>query len=166
MLALVGVPGIYIHSLFGSRSYHAGVEQTGHYRSINREKFRRSDLERELANPASLRNRIFYSYLHLIRTRTAQRAFHPNAPQQVLSVHPALFVLLRAAPDRSTPLLCIHNVSNAEQPYQANLGSLPFPCSGQVRDLITGATFPVDVSGNLTLHLAPYQVLWLTGRVG
>ncbi|MDH4136388.1 MAG: sugar phosphorylase [Anaerolineae bacterium] len=166
MLSLAGVPGIYVHSLFGSRSYHAGVEQTGHYRSINREKFRRSDLERELANPASLRHRIFYSHLHLIRTRTAHRAFHPNASQQVLSVHPALFVLLRTAPDGSASLLCIHNVSDAEQPFQANLDSLLFPCSGQVCDLITGATFPVDVSGNLTLHLAPYQVLWLTGHVG
>ena len=165
MLSLAGVPGIYVHSLFGSRSYHAGVEQTDHYRSINREKFRRSDLERELANPASLRNRIFYSYLHLIRTRTAHRAFHPNGPQQVLSVHPALFVLLRTAPDGSASLLCIHNVSNAQQPFHANLDSLLLPCSGQVRDLITGATFPVGVSGDLTLHLAPYQVLWLTGRV-
>ncbi len=166
MLSLAGVPGIYVHSLFGSHSYHAGVEQTGHYRSINREKFRRSDLERELANPTSLRNRIFYSYLHIIRTRTAHRAFHPNGPQQVLSVHPALFVLLRTAPDGSASLLCIHNVSNAEQPFQANLDSLLFPCSGQVHDLITGATFPVDVSGNLTLQLAPYQVLWLMGRLG
>jgi len=166
MLSLAGVPGIYVHSLFGSQSYHAGVEQTGHYRSINREKFHRSDLERELVNPDSLRNRIFYSYLHLIRTRTAHRAFHPNGPQQVLSVHPALFILLRTVPDGSASLLCIHNVSNAEQPFQANLDSLLFPCSGQVRDLITGMTFPVDVSGNLTLHLAPYQVLWLTGHVG
>jgi glycosidase len=165
MLSLAGVPGIYVHSLFGSHSYHAGVEQTGHYRSINREKFRRSDLERELANPRSLRNRVFYPYLHLVRTRTTQRAFHPNSPQQVLSVHPALFVLLRTASDESASLLCIHNVSNAEQPFQANLDPLLFPCSGQVRDLITGAIFPVDVSGNLTLDLAPYQVLWLTGRV-
>ena len=166
MLALAGVPGIYVHSLFGSRSYHAGVKQSGHYRSINREKFRRSDLERELADPASLRHRVFYPYLHLIRTRAAQRAFHPNGPQQVLYVHPALFVLLRTAPNGSASLLCIHNVSNAEQRFQANLDSLPFPCPGQVRDLITGTTFPVDASGNLTLHLAPYQVLWLTGRIG
>lgn len=166
MLALAGVPGIYVHSLFGSRSYHAGVKQTGHYRSINREKFRRSDLERELADRASLRHRVFYPYLHLTHTRTAHRAFHPNGPQQVLYVHPALFVLLRTAPNESASLLCIHNVSNAEQPFQANLDPLPFPCSGQVRDLITGTTFPVDAAGNLTLHLDPYQVLWLTGCAG
>jgi len=174
MLALAGVPGIYVHSLFGSRSYHAGVEQTGHYRSINRQKFRRSDLERELADPASLRQRVFYPYLRLIRTRTAHRAFHPNGPQQVLYVHPALFVLLRTAPNESASLLCIHNVSHAEQPFQADLGSLShvppnlgdLGGCGQVRDLITGTTFPVDASGRLSLHLAPYQVLWLTGCVG
>ena len=175
MLALAGVPGIYVHSLVGSRSYHAGVERTGHHRSINREKFRRSDLERALADPASLRHRVFYPYLHLIRTRTAHRAFHPNGPQQVLYVHPALFVLLRTAPNNgSASLLCIHNVSNAEQPFQADLGSLShgppnfwgLGGCGQVRDLITGTTSPVDASGKLSLHLAPYQVLWLTGCVG
>ena len=164
MLALAGVPGVYVHSLFGSRSYHAGVEQTGRYRSINREKFRRGHLERELADPTSLRHRVFYPYLHLIRTRTAHRAFHPNGPQQVLSVHPALFVLLRRAPEGGEALLCIHNVSGAEQLFQANLDSLLLPRSGQVQDLITGASFPMDASGDLTLHLAPYQVLWLTGR--
>jgi len=164
MLALAGVPGVYVHSLFGSRSYHAGVEQTGRYRSINREKFRRGHLERELADPTSLRHLVFYPYLHLIRTRTAHRAFHPNGPQQVLSVHPALFVLLRRAPEGGEALLCIHNVSGAEQLFQANLDSLLLPRSGQVQDLITGASFPMDASGDLTLHLAPYQVLWLTGR--
>jgi len=164
MLSLAGVPGIYVHSLFGSRSDPAGVEQTGRYRSINREKFRRDELEQELADPSSLRHKVFYPYLHLIRTRAAHPAFHPNGPQQVLSIHPALFVLLRIAPDGDTSLLCIHNVSNAEQPFSANLASLPFPHSGQVRDLITGAAFPVDTSGDLSLRVAPYQVLWLVGE--
>ena len=164
MLSLAGVPGIYVHSLFGSRSWREGVEQTGRYRSINREKFRRDELEQELADPSSLRHKVFYPYLHLIRTRAAHPAFHPNGPQQVLSIHPALFVLLRIAPDGDTSLLCIHNVSNAEQPFSANLASLPFPHSGQVRDLITGAAFPVDTSGDLSLRVAPYQVLWLVGE--
>ena len=164
MLSLAGVPGVYVHSLFGSRSYPAGVEQTGRYRSINREKFRRGELERELADPSSLRHQVFYPYLHLIRTRAAHPAFHPNGPQQVLSIHPALFVLLRTASDGDTSLLCIHNVSNAEIPFSANLASLPFPRSGQVRDLITGATFLVDTSGDLSLQVASYQVLWLTGK--
>ena len=164
MLSLAGVPGIYVHSLFGSRSYHAGVEQTGRYRSTNREKFQRDELERELSDPSSLRHRVFYPYLRLIRARAAHRAFHPNGAQQVLSIHPALFVLLRTAPDGSESLLCIHNVSGAEQSFSANLAPLPLPHSGQVRDLVTGITFPVNGSGDLSLRVAPYQVLWLTGE--
>ena len=39
MLALAGVPGIYVHSLFGSRSCERCREATGHARSLNREKF-------------------------------------------------------------------------------------------------------------------------------
>ncbi|RLC87210.1 MAG: sugar phosphorylase [Chloroflexi bacterium] len=161
MLALAGAPGIYVHSLFGSRSYRAGVEQTGRYRSINREKFRRDKLERALADPSSLRNRVFYPYLCLIRARTAHRAFHPNGPQRILTVHPSLFALLRTAPDGSESLLCVHNVSNVEQPFSVNLNSLPFPHSGQVRDIITGDVFPVKSSSKLSLSVTPYQSLWL-----
>jgi len=162
MLGLPGVPGIYFHSLFGSRSYHAGVEQTGHYRSINREKSRRQTLERALADPSSLRHRVFYPYLHLIRTRAAHPTFHPNGSQRVLSVQPALFVLLRTAPDESESVLCVHNVSAVKQPFQVHLDSLPFRRSDQVRDLITGTVFSASQSGDLALELAPYQVLWLT----
>jgi len=163
MLSLAGVPGIYIHSLFGSRSYHAGVEQTGRYRSINREKFRREPLERALGDSSSLRHRVFYPYRNLIRTRAAHRAFHPSGLQQVISVLPSFFVVLRSAPDGSEALLCIHNVSGSEQFLRIDLDALPLPHAGQVHDLVTGAAFPVDVSGELSLRVVPYQVLWLTG---
>jgi glycosidase len=165
MLSLAGVPGIYVHSLFGSRSHQAGVEQTGRYRSINREKFQRDQLEEALADPASLRHQVFYPYLHLIRTRTAHRAFHPNGAQEVLSLHPALFSLIRTSPDGPEAVLCITNVSGEEQHLQIGLDALPLSFSGQVQDLITGVDFPVDVSGDLRLKVAPYQVLWLAGKM-
>jgi glycosidase len=162
MLSLAGVPGIYVHSLFGSRSHHLHVEQTGQRRSINREKFRRDQLERALADPSSLRHRVFYPYRHLIRVRTGRSAFHPHGLQRVLSVHPAVFALLRAAPDGSEAVVCLHNLSNAEQLVQVHLPTSPFPHAGRVRDLLTGAAFSVDASGLLTLSLLPYQVMWLT----
>jgi sucrose phosphorylase len=37
MLSLIGVPGIYFHSLFGSRGWMEGVKISGHNRTINRE---------------------------------------------------------------------------------------------------------------------------------
>ena len=162
MLSLAGVPGIYVHSLFGSRSFHAGVAQTGRYRSINRQKFERSRLEQALADPSSLRHRVFYPYLHLIRTRAAHRAFHPNSAQQIVSLHPAVFGLLRTTPDEHDMVLCIHNVSSASQHIQVEPDVLCLPHQGRLHDVIAGDIFPVDGSGNLTLHVAPYQVLWLT----
>ena len=39
LLSLPGVPGIYVHSLLGSRNWPEGVAQTGHNRTINRRKF-------------------------------------------------------------------------------------------------------------------------------
>lgn len=165
MLSLAGVPGIYVHSLFGSRSYHAGVERTGRYRSINREKFQRGRLEQALADPSCLRHKAFYPYLRLIRTRIMHRAFHPNGPQRVLLLHPSLFVLLRTAPDESESLLCVHNVSSEERALRLNLAALPFLHTGLMRDLIRWTTHSVDGIGHLTLHLAPYQVLWLVGEM-
>ncbi|RLC90133.1 MAG: sugar phosphorylase [Chloroflexi bacterium] len=154
MLALQGMPAIYVHSLFGSRNYREGVAQTGRYRSINREKFRRADLEAALADPASLRHQVFYPYLQLLRARAAHPAFHPNGPQRVLNLHPAVFAVLRTAPDGSEALLCLHNVTNTEvaiSPEQR----------GVLRDIVTGATFHLPDGGG-TLTLAPYQVLWLS----
>lgn len=38
LLTLAGLPGIYFHSMFGSRSWFEGVRQNGHKRAINRQK--------------------------------------------------------------------------------------------------------------------------------
>ncbi len=59
MLSLIGVPGIYFHSLFGSRGWRRGVEITGRNRSINRQKLVREELEGELAAPGSRRRLVF-----------------------------------------------------------------------------------------------------------
>jgi glycosidase len=164
MLSMAGVPGIYVHSLFGSRSARASVEQTGRYRSINREKFRRDELERELADPSSLRHKVFYPYLHLIRTRAARRAFHPNGAQQVLFDlvgNEALFALMRTSPDGDEKIICIHNVSDAAQPFRVNLKALSVRHAGTLVDIISGASYPVGADDDLKLTVSPYQVLWL-----
>ncbi len=164
MLSLAGVPGIYVHSLFSSRSYHAGVGQTGRYRSINREKFRRDELERELANPSSLRHKVFYPYLHLIRTRAAHPAFHPNGAQEVLFGNESLFTLVRISPDGDERVLCVHNVSGAARPFQADLKTLSIRHAGVLRDVISGTAYPVGDGDDLALTVGPYQVLWLAGE--
>ncbi len=146
MLAFVGVPGIYLSSLFGGRNDRAGVAATGRYRSINREKLGADQLLTTLNDPASLSARVFSRYRHLLDVRSAEAAFHPLGTQTVLDLDPHLFVLERVAPGGAARLLAIHNVS-------AEPVSLTLPHSGINR--LDGRTLSGDVT------LAPYQFIWL-----
>jgi sucrose phosphorylase len=160
MLALQGVPGIYVHSLFGSRSWQEGVERTGRYRTINREKFRRAELEAALADPASLRHRVFTAFRSLLKARRAHAAFHPNGPQRVLDLGPGLFALVRTPPGGGDALLCLHSVCDGPQTLRIGGDHLPWPHAAAARDVVSGDRFPVE-EGHLALELPPYRVLWL-----
>jgi sucrose phosphorylase len=96
MFALVGMPGIYFHSLFGSRSWNKGVEITGHNRTINRQKLDRQELEHELTDPGSRRAGVFYRLKALLLARAAHPAFSPYSPQRILNLNPAVFCIVRA----------------------------------------------------------------------
>jgi sucrose phosphorylase len=116
MLSLQGVPGIYFHSLFGSRGDRTGAVTSGIHRRINRQKLQRPDLERELSMPATLRARVFGGFRDLLALRRAHRAFAPNAPQRVLNLDARVFAVLRESADGNDRVLCLHNVSG--QPVQ------------------------------------------------
>ncbi len=152
MLMIVGMPGIYFHSLFGSRGWSEGVEQTGRNRTINREKLTRERLDHELAEPGSLRQIVFDAYGRLLRARSSSPAFHPLGGQQIVDAGPGIFGLWREAPDGSARVLALQNVTAA--PQLVALTALGW--RGPARDLITGA---VAASGEVTL--APYQALWI-----
>jgi sucrose phosphorylase len=137
------------------------VERTGRYRTINREKLGDAELKEALSDPTSLRHEVFYRYVHLLRICRAQRSFHPNGPQKVLSDNPALFALLRTSPDGREHLLCVHNVSDEEQHFQADLGELGVPHSGALEDLVYPTRHLVNEDGRFRVSVAPYQVLWL-----
>jgi sucrose phosphorylase len=115
MLALQGVPGIYFHSLFGSRSWPEGIQQTGSKRAINRRKLLRSELEAALADASSLPSRVFTQYCGLLRHRAGNPAFHPQGVQKVLDAGRGIFALQRTSPDGKQTMLCLHNVTNRMQ---------------------------------------------------
>jgi len=159
MLALAGVPGIYAHSLLGSQSWQEGVAQTGHNRTINREKLDRADLERELADPASLRSRVFPAYRRLLDARASDAAFHPEGSQRVLLLDPAIFCLIRTSPHEDSQVLCAHNVSSQRRVLTLQPDALSLP-SGTWHDLLAGESYSVSDRG-IDLSLSPYQVRWL-----
>ncbi len=159
MLSLAGVPGIYFHSLFGSRGWPEGVLQTGRNRTINRQKLERSALEAELDDPASLRALVFSAYAQLLRARAAQPAFDPHAPQLVLDAGRPIFALLRAASDGAGRVLCLLNAAPTPQPARVDWSAAGLPAPTRAVDLLTGRPEPLDPAAPLLL--APYQYRWL-----
>lgn len=148
MLSLIGVPGIYFHSLFGSRGWLEGVKQTGRNRTINREKCDFDSMQDELANSQSLRAKVFSRYSQLLSARANSSAFHPHGTQKILNLHNSVFAVQRISPDGKTHVLCLHNVSAAKITFKTSFES--------AIDLLTGqAIQPSQVS------LDPYQILWM-----
>ncbi len=159
MLALAGVPGIYVHSLIGSRSWHEGVTQTGRNRTINREKIERVTLESDLADQASLRSRVYTAYRRLLDARSSEPAFHPNGRQRILMLDDSVCTLLRTSPDGNSQVLCAHNVSDREQEIHISPTALDLR-PGVWRDLLSGEEFRAG-DAQLTLTLAPYDIRWV-----
>ncbi len=157
MLALAGLPGIYFHSLLGSRGWPAGVALTGQNRTINRQKLLRAELERDLAAPDSLRRRVFRSLRWLLRVRAGHPAFDPYGSQQVVDCGEPLFALLRESRKTDERVLCLHNVSASVQ--EVCLDPRNLLGGGRYADLISGSV--LRAGGRGSLRLSPYQVLWL-----
>jgi glucosylglycerate phosphorylase len=111
MLSIQGVPGIYFHSLFGSRNWAEGVQSAGYKRAINRQKLELSDLERKLADPTSLQSLVYDRFRRLLSIRCGSAAFHPNGRQEILDAGPGVFTVLRTSPGSDRRALCLHNVT-------------------------------------------------------
>ncbi|MBK8824202.1 MAG: sugar phosphorylase [Anaerolineales bacterium] len=148
MLSLTGLPGIYFHSLFGSRGWLAGVQQTGRNRTINREKCDFDILQSELADEDSLRSKVFTRYCQLLNARKSTPAFHPHGRQNILNIHPAVFAVERVSPDEQARVLCLHNVSAQKIMVATEFES--------ATDLFTGRSLPIS-----EITLEPYQILWM-----
>jgi sucrose phosphorylase len=161
MLALRGVPGVYFHSLFGSRGWPEGVRETGRARTINREKVALRQLEAELASAGSLRHQVFAGYSRLLRLRAASPAFHPAGDQVIHRLGSALFAVQRTAPDGRDSILCLHNVSARQQRVHVSLNGLGAGRSPRVEEMIQGEVITPGDDGVLALLLSPYQVRWL-----
>ena len=151
LLSLTGVPGIYVHSLFGSRNCHACYERTGRARSLNREKFLLSEVEDFLSAENSHQSRVFAGYRAMLATRRQHPAFHPLANQQVHHLGPTIFAMERVAPAGEERMLCLTNVSGQESRV-----SLP---RGRWRNVLTGE----NVRGDGVI-MPGYAVMWLLSQ--
>lgn len=111
VLAMPGVPGIYFHSLVGSRNYHQGLENTGLKRSINRQKIFWKHLKKSLDSPCTEANIIFSSYKKLISIRINEKAFNPFGPFSFPNFNNQVFAVKQTSIDAKETILAFHNFS-------------------------------------------------------
>ena len=157
MLSLAGVPGIYVHSLFGSRNCLDCVKETNRFRSINREKFDLPTLVNEINETDQLKFRVFSGYKKLLAVRKEQAAFHPVASQKVIQVFNQVFAVLRKALNGEL-VLCLINVTDGKTEFDLSCEDHGLPVDGIWRDLLSEAQ--VHASGEVKLELQPYQCCW------
>jgi len=148
MLSLIGLPGIYFHSLFGSRNWADGVQITNHNRTINRQKLERVELEEELKSPVSLRCQVFTRFRQMLLARSSSAAFHPHGSQKILDAGNRIFALSRISPDGTKNVLCLQNITQQAQRIENLINKT-------ARDLLTNRL------QNSKIILRPYQTMWL-----
>ncbi|MBN1950115.1 MAG: hypothetical protein JW801_02875 [Bacteroidales bacterium] len=149
MMSFRGIPAFYIHSLLGTPNYYEGVKQTGMPRSINRRKWERDELEKQLAADG-MQGKILKELLRRIAIRKQQKAFHPEAAQSVIQEEKELFILCRGDKEK---VWVVANLS--DQPLR-----LEHVAKSWLQDLSTDLLSGEKQIGN-GWKLAPYQVRWL-----
>lgn len=142
LLAVIGIPAIYYHSMFGSRPDHEGMQTTGISRRINRAVLDADALVEELHHDPR-RMAVFGGLSAMLDVRRRHIAFSPFGTQEVEQHDDRVFVVRRGAgtPDE---LVCATNVTGEPVALRGIAGI----------DVLTGeAVGP--------LHLAPYGYAWV-----
>lgn len=144
-----GVPGIYIHSLLGSKNDIKGAKNSGINRRINREKLDFQKLDKELKDDKSFRNNIFKGYLQLIETRSMFKEFNPYANEKI--------VMLNTVKDKSEKykeiLVFERNFNKSKKLVILNLSK---------NNKIIKGLFGKDSKGNeKSLEVQPYDIIIL-----
>lgn len=115
MLAMAGIPGVYFHSIVGEHNWLEGPErEDGERRDINRRRLGWRELEEILDDPTCESGWIANVYASMLRVRRNCSAFHPDAPQSVLSTQENLFAILRESLDGERKVLCVFNFTAEE----------------------------------------------------
>jgi sucrose phosphorylase len=154
-----GVPGIYLHSLFGTRGDQEAVKETQDKRAINRTIVDVDSIIESMDNPSSKKSLINRDLGRLIGIRIKKRAFHPNGDQQILMTSPSVFAVLRTSPEMDQHILTITNVTGRECRIEIPMSDIGLSES-RWYDLINRKAWSAE-NQKLCITLQPYDVIWL-----
>ncbi|MEQ8955362.1 MAG: alpha-amylase, partial [Gammaproteobacteria bacterium] len=159
MLALEGVPAIYIHSLLGTQNDYERMEATNNSRAINRRQWNEEELDQALTNENSSHARVLKRLKALLKLRASQAAFHPNATQFTLHLGEQLFGFWRQSMDRRQSAFCIFNVT--DRPLELALSDINLIGTDNWKELISDT---IIEDSSAVMEVAPYQALWISNR--
>ncbi len=144
LLTIIGIPAVYVQSILGGRNYYEGVEKTGANRTINRQKYKASEICDSLLKSGSFRNQVYRELQELIQLRRSEEAFHPNCAMRVLGTNHATFGIVR-----DEKVYVLHNMSDQAQTISLDAGTYI--------NLLTKNECVIQKE----VILEPYQFVWL-----
>ena len=148
MLAFVGLPAFYIHSLLASPNDLVGVAESGAARSINRARVDRSTIDAVIERPGSDQDQVLRRVAELVSIRTGSSAFHPEASQSLIESPDSLVGIRRTGSDGDVVDVYINITA-----YPVSV-SLP----GQWHDLLSDDR---SATNDGQLMLGPYGSGWI-----
>lgn len=157
-LTLKGVPGIYFHSLTGSKNNTAGVQETGRARTINRAHWEYSDLMAQIKDTDSHTSQVFAEYLMRISKRGNHPAFHPDGGQVIYDLSSDLFIIVRTSIDENEKILAVFNFTSKEQKLSDLFEKISGFSAGKYLEIISGLDMDLQ---DKPLVLSPFQSVWL-----
>lgn len=143
MLALKGIPEIYMYSLLGSQNNPEAIESPEDRRLINREKLLWGSLTADLSEKGSLRHQVLSGFTTLLSARKRLRSFHPYSKREVIDSDRRVLVIQREFEGERVSALV--NVSDDNVALSGYTGQ---------KDAITGNIFEGT--------LGPYGIQFLT----
>jgi sucrose phosphorylase len=158
-LVVMGVPGIYLHGLLGSKNDADAVLEEGQTRSINRKTIRKKELLSAMDDKNSNIFQVASGLTRLVHYRIREKCFHPDAPQTILSLSEKVFCVVRTSVDGQEKIIAIINIANDQKNLAINLKSHGLK-GKQFTEILSKETFKAN-EDILKIELKPYDILWL-----
>ena len=153
MISFEGIPAIYLNSLFGTSNDLNKYIITNNKRDLNRYKWNKIRLEKNLKNKNSKQYKFYKEITKLLQIRKNQKAFHPNAIRKTIKSNKNLFIFKRISLDKKQTVTCIFNLTSKTQSLSLDKKSM------NLKNLLNNRKL---FSTNKKVQIEPFQSLWLS----
>jgi sucrose phosphorylase len=160
-LAFKGIPGVYFNSIIAGHNNETALREGLSARSINRRKWKLSEIETLLQDPAGSASTALSRLNRLLKKRAAHPAFHPDSPMEILDLGPSIFAFTRGPWKGAGRIHCLFNCSNRKQIIVHPGKTLHLSESETIEEMILRKTIHAKQK---ELVLQPFQALWISAH--